>query len=316
MSGPAAPTGASGFETPAPSDLKRWVLAARPKTLTAAAAPVLVGSACAANAGGFRPGAAAAALLGALLLQIGANFANDLFDFEKGADTEQRLGPTRAIAAGLIKPAAMRRAIALVFALAFLVGIYLVSVAGPILVVIGLASIAAALAYTGGPYPLGYHGLGDVCVMLFFGFVAVAGTAFVQAGHVPELAWWAALPVGCLATAILVVNNVRDIETDIAAGKRTLPARWGRNFGLVEYAALLAVAYASPLAWVVFGRLGLWLLLPLASAPLALKLVRRVRANVGRALNACLAGTAQLLFVFAVLLTLGMVLEARVWLAP
>jgi 1,4-dihydroxy-2-naphthoate polyprenyltransferase len=294
-----------------PGWLATWWLAARPKTLTAAAAPVLVGTAVAIAAGAFHAGAALAALLGALLLQIGANFANDLFDFEKGADTEHRLGPTRTIQAGLITPRAMRLGMLLVFGLALLVGVYLVALSGPILIAIGVCSILAALAYTGGPYPLGYHGLGDVCVFVFFGLVAVAGTAFVQAGRVPALAWVAAIPVGCLATAILVVNNVRDIETDVVAGKRTLPARWGRRFGEAEYAALLVLSYSSALYIAATGSPGA--LLAVLSAPMALSLFGQLRRESGRALNACLARTAKLLFLFALLLSAGIALGSRAW---
>jgi 1,4-dihydroxy-2-naphthoate octaprenyltransferase len=294
-----------------PGWLATWWLAARPKTLTAAAAPVLVGTAVASATGAFHGGAALAALAGALLLQIGANFANDLFDFEKGADTEHRLGPTRTIQAGLITPQAMRLGMLLVFALALLVGVYLVAHSGPILIVIGLCSILAAIAYTGGPYPLGYHGLGDVCVFVFFGLVAVAGTVFVQAGYVPALAWIASIPVGCLATAILVVNNVRDIETDVVAGKRTLPVRWGRGFGVAEYGVLLAASYASALYIAATGFPGA--LLALLSAPLALSLHRQLRRDSGRALNACLARTAKLLFIFALLLGAGIAVGGRPW---
>lgn len=285
-----------------PSTLGIWWLAMRPKTLLAAATPVFVGSACAAAAGGFRALPALAALLGAMLLQIAANFANDVFDFEKGADTAARLGPTRAVAAGWIAPAAMRRGLAVVIGLVLLVGLYLVSVAGPVLLLIGFASIASAVAYTGGPYPLGYHGLGDVFVLVFFGFVAVAGTTFVQTGNVSELAWLAAFPVGALATAILVVNNVRDVETDIAAGKRTLPARWGRRFGVVEYWALLAVSYAVPFLPGVARHAYGGGLLPCLTLPLAIHLATSVARARGAALNSVLARTALLMFVFGVLL--------------
>jgi 1,4-dihydroxy-2-naphthoate octaprenyltransferase len=288
-----------------PSTFGVWWLAARPKTLLAALTPVWVGSACAAAVGGFRWLPALAALIGAMLLQIAANFANDVFDFEKGADTASRLGPARAVQAGWVTPAAMRRGLAIVIGLVLVVGAYLVSVAGPALLLIGAASIISAVAYTGGPYPLGYHGLGDVFVLAFFGFVAVAGTAFVQAGHVPALAWWAAVPVGCLATAILVVNNVRDVETDVAAGKRTLPARFGRRFGIGEYWALLAVSYGVPfvptLAHSSYGA-GL---LPCISLPLAARLAASVARERGPALNAVLARTALLMFVFGVLLGLS-----------
>jgi len=291
-----------------PSTLAIWWLAARPKTLLAAATPVWVGSACAASAGGFQWLPALAALLGALLLQVAANFANDVFDYEKGADTAARVGPVRAVQAGWVSPRAMRRGLGVVIALVLLVGVYLVSVAGPVLLLIGFASIAAAVAYTGGPYPLGYHGLGDVFVLLFFGFVAVAGTAFVQVGHVPAAAWFGAIPVGCLATAILVVNNVRDVETDIVAGKRTLPARFGRRFGLCEYWLLLAVSYAVPflpaLSEVSFGG-GL---LPCLTLPLGVRLGANVARLRGAALNPVLARTALLMFVFGLLLGLSLLL--------
>lgn len=298
---------ADGYARARPGPVGRWVMAARPATLTAAAAPVLVGTACAAAVGGFRIGPAVAALAGALLLQVGANFANDLYDFEKGADTEHRLGPTRVVQSGLISPAAMRRALLVVFALAAAVGVYLTWVAGPVIVLIGLLSIAAAIAYTGGPYPLGYNGLGDVAVFIFFGFVAVCGTTYVQALAVPPLAWWAAIPMGALTTAILVVNNIRDIETDAAAGKRTLAVRLGRRGALGEYAALLLIAYAVPIALFTAGRLGPAVLLPVISAPMAIPLLFRLVRESGRALNPALRGTARLLFVFGALFAVGIV---------
>jgi 1,4-dihydroxy-2-naphthoate octaprenyltransferase len=300
-----------GAPRPRPSTLAVWWLAARPKTLLAAATPVWVGSACASAVGAFRWLPALAALVGALLLQVAANFANDVFDFEKGADTEARLGPVRAVQAGWLTPAAMRRGLWLVIGLVLLVGAYLVSVAGPLLLLVGVASIASAVAYTGGPYPLGYHGLGDVFVLLFFGFVAVAGTAFVQIGYVPTLAWLAALPIGCLAANILVVNNVRDVETDIAAGKRTLPARFGRGFGIAEYRLMLVVSYAVPflpaLARASYGA-GL---VPCLTLPLALHLARRVARERGAALNPVLARTALLMFVFGVLLGASILVGSR-----
>jgi len=236
----------AAFEGVRPGSFRAWVIAARPPTLSAALVPVLVGTACAVAENGVRVGAAVAALTGALLLQIAANFANDVFDYEKGADTAERLGPVRAVQAGLLTPDAVRRGLYLVLGLALLVGVYLTAVAGPAVVAIGLASMAAAVAYTGGPYPLGYHGLGDVFVMLFFGFVAVLGTTFVELGRVTPLAVAASVPVGALATAILVVNNLRDIATDRVAGKRTLAVRWGERGALTEYALLLLTAYVVP----------------------------------------------------------------------
>ena len=294
-----------------PGSLRAYVLACRPPTLAAAVVPVAVGSACALSAGGFRPGPALAALFGALLLQVGANFANDVFDFEKGADTAERLGPLRAVQAGLVTPRAMRIGMVVVFGAATAVGGYLVTVAGWPVVAIGVASIVCAIAYTGGPYPLGYHGLGDVFVLAFFGFVAVCGTAFVESGHVPLLAWWAALPPGALAAAILVVNNLRDRETDARAGKRTLAVRFGRRFALGEYVALVLLAYAVPVVLVGCGLAGLFTLLPLASAPLAVVLVARLLRTEGRALNALLGQTARLLVVQGLLFAAGIALGAR-----
>jgi 1,4-dihydroxy-2-naphthoate octaprenyltransferase len=281
-----------------------WLQAARPKTLPAAATPVIVGTACAHACGGVVWGPALAALGGAFALQIGANFANDAFDAEKGADGADRIGPVRAVAAGLISAAAMKRAMAIAFAIAMVFGIYLTSVAGWPIVAIGLASIAAAFAYTGGPWPLGYHGLGDVFVFVFFGLVAVCGTAFVQLGHVPELAWWASVPVGALSTAILVVNNVRDRAGDARAGKRTLAVRFGRSAGIVEYALLVAVAYAIPAA---LAPSHLARLLPLVTIPLAIVRVRALaRAATGPEHNALLAATAQLLLVHGALFAVGL----------
>ena len=283
-----------------PGSARAWILAARPATLTAAFVPVAVGTAVAWAEGGVRWGAALAALVGAFLLQIGTNFANDLFDHEKGADTEERVGPVRAAQAGLLTTAQLRRGTVLAFVAATLVGLYLAWVAGPLVVVLGLLAIASGIAYTGGPYPLGYHGLGDVFVMLFFGFVAVAGTAFVQLGSIPPLAWWASIPVGSLATAILVVNNVRDRETDVRAGKRTLAVRFGRRAGVAEYMLLLIAAYLVPaaLAWRCADP---WQLLPWLTLPWALVLTRQLLRLEGGALNATLAGTARLLLVHGVL---------------
>jgi len=277
--------------------------------LSAAAAPVLVGTACAAARGQVQWGAALAALFGALLLQIGANFANDVFDFEKGADTAERLGPTRAVQAGLLSARSMRRGMYLVFALALGAGLYLTRVSGPVILLIGCASIASAIAYTGGPYPLGYHGLGDVFVFIFFGLVAVCGTALVEIGRVPGLAVACAIPVGALATAILVVNNLRDRVTDLAAGKRTLAVRYGRAFALNQYRALIAVSYLTPVGLAVTRSTGPEVLVTLLSLPLALKTERAVTATEGRPLNPLLAATAKLLAVFGVLFALGLSLR-------
>ncbi len=289
---------------PAPGSWRAWLLASRPATLSAAFVPVAVGTAvCHRQAEVVWP-AAVAALLGAFALQIGANFANDLFDHQKGADDETRLGPTRAAQAGLLTHAQLRAGLVLVFGFATLVGGYLVWHAGWPVVAIGAASILSALAYTGGPYPLGYHGLGDVFVLVFFGFVAVCGTAFVQTGVVPSMSWWAAVPVGALATAILVVNNVRDAPTDVKAGKRTLAVRFGRTAGVAQYAGLTVASYAA--AGVLAAQGAHWVLLVFATLPWSLVLVGRLHRLRGADLNPVLASTAKLLLAFGVLLTVGL----------
>ena len=291
---------------PAPNSLGAWLLATRPATLGIAVAPVLVGSACAHLRGSFRPGPAAAALLGAVLILIGTNLANDVFDFEKGADTTDRLGPTRVTQAGLLRPAAVRAGMATAFALATLCGLYLAWVAGLWVVAIGAASILAGIAYTGGPYPLGYNGLGDVFVFAFLGLVAVGGTVFVQTGGVPGLALFCALPIGALATAVLVVNNVRDVATDQVAGKRTLAVRLGRRAAIAEYHLMSLLAYAVPVALVLAHRLAPWALLPTLTLPLALRCNARLRRERGIALNPLLKATAQLLLLYSVLWSVGL----------
>ncbi len=289
-----------------PGSVSAWVLAMRPATLTAAFVPVAIGTACAFAAGGMRLDTALAALLGAFLIQIGTNFANDVFDYEKGADTEERLGPTRVVQAGLLPASHVRAGMLVAFGLATLAGAYLAWVAGWAVVAIGVASLLSGIAYTGGPYPLGYHGLGDLFVLVFFGFVAVAGTAFVQVGAVPELAWWASLPPGALATAILVVNNARDRETDAAAGKRTLAVRLGRTGAMVEYGALLVCAYAVPVLLAVTRATTPWVLAPLLTLPLAARLLGELVRERGRALNPVLGGTARLLLVHGLLFAAGL----------
>jgi 1,4-dihydroxy-2-naphthoate octaprenyltransferase len=284
--------------------MKVWIAAARLRTLPAAIVPVAVGTAVAAACGGVAWAAALAALGGALAIQIGTNFANDVFDAEKGADGPDRIGPLRAVSAGLITAAAMKRAMVLAFAVAAAFGLYLAHLGGWPIVIAGVLSILSGIAYTGGPYPLGYHGLGDVFVMVFFGLVAVCGTAFVQLGHVPTLAVLAALPVGALATAILVVNNLRDRTTDARVGKRTLAVRLGRNGAIVEYVGLLLVAYTIPIT------LGAWAMLPLITAPLAIVRVRAlVTAVSGPDFNGCLAATAQLMLLHGVLFAVGLSLS-------
>lgn len=285
-----------------------WLLAVRPKTLPAAISPVLVGTAMAWSDGLFSLSPAIAAAAGALLLQVLSNFANDYFDFAKGADTSERLGPTRVMAAGLLSPRAMRRGMVVVVALVALDGAYLVMVGGWPILAVGLASLVAAVLYTGGPFPFGYHGLGDLFVFIFFGLVAVAGTYFVQAGALPVEVLVAAAPVGALITAILVVNNLRDIATDAKAGKRTLAVFIGARNTRLQYVILLVLAYAAPFPlWLGFGR-GAAVLLPLLSLPLAVKRAHTLYRTSGTALNALLAATAQLSLIYSLLMSLGLIL--------
>lgn len=282
-----------------------WLLAARPRTLPAAVAPVVVGSGVAIAEGGFWFPAALAAVLVALLLQIGANLANDVFDFRRGADTADRLGPPRVTQRGLIPAGRVLRATWLTLGAALLPGAYLVPRGGWPLLLVGLLAILAAVGYTGGPYPLGYNGLGEAAVFIFFGLVAVAGTAVVQTGEWTGLGLAAGVPMGTIAAAILVVNNLRDLPTDRLAGKRTLAVRLGRRATVAEYAGLLVFAYLVPVALWLGGDLSLWAMLPWLSLPLAVALVRAVGSETGAALNARLAGTARLLLVFGVLFGVG-----------
>lgn len=291
-----------------PSPLRAWTSAVRPKTLAAGAVPVVVGSALAAEAGSFQLLPALAALVGALLLQIGSNLANDVFDFLNGADDADRVGPARATQQGWLSPRQMMVGAGVVFSAAIVVGSYLVSVGGWPIVVIGLSGIVCAVAYTGGPAPLGYRGLGDPLVFLFFGPAAVLGTYYVQVGALSWVAAWASASVGLLATAILVVNNLRDRHTDARAGKRTLAVRMGATGARREYVALLGLAYAIPAGLAAMGLAGLGWLLPWLSGPLALRRIRAVRSLDGAALNGELAATARLTAVFGALLSVGVLL--------
>jgi 1,4-dihydroxy-2-naphthoate octaprenyltransferase len=290
------------------SHLRLWLLAARPRTLPAAIAPVLVGTALAGSEGTFRPLPFVAALLGSVFIQIGTNLSNDYSDARRGADTDDRLGPVRVTAGGLMPPRRVLVGTYVAFGVAVGAGLYLAAVAGWELLVVGAASILAGVLYTGGPRPYGYEGLGELFVFVFFGIVAVAGSYFVQA---EELRWEAValgVPVGLLASGILVVNNVRDIDTDRRAGKRTLAVRLGRERARALFTAMLVVAYLVPIGLV--PALSAWLLLPLASLPLAPALLRTVRTRTdGPALNGALAGTGRLLAVYSALLAVGVLLS-------
>jgi 1,4-dihydroxy-2-naphthoate polyprenyltransferase len=291
---------------------RAWILATRPQTLLVGAVPVMLGAAAAMRLGAVRWSAVIAALFGSILIQIGTNLANDVFDYEKGTDTHERIGPMRVTQAGLLSPRQVRTGMIVAFALAALTGVYLTMIGGLPIVIIGLASIASGIAYTGGPYPLGYHGLGDIFVMVFFGPVAVCGTTFVASGRLDAVAFVASLAAGALATGVLVVNNVRDIETDVKTNKRTLAVRFGRSFGVGEYAVLIATAMIVPIVLVFGFGVHLAALASLITLPLAVKLVTTLsRERAGDILNRTLANTAKLLLVYGVLLSVGIALSAH-----
>jgi 1,4-dihydroxy-2-naphthoate octaprenyltransferase len=285
-------------------------MAARPRTLPIAVAPVLVGTALAGTADIFHAATFVATLLGAVFIQVGTNLSNDYSDARRGADAEDRLGPVRVTAGGLVPPSRVLAATYLTFAVAVLAGAYLVAVAGWELLLVGAASILAGVLYTGGPRPYGYEGLGEVFVFLFFGVVAVAGSYFVQVKHLHWEAFALSVPVGLIAAGILVVNNIRDIDSDRRARKRTLAVRLGRTRTRVMFAVVIYVAYAlAPVTW-LFGPLTAWVLLPWLTVPLAARVVRSVRTRVdGPSLNQALAQTGMLQLVFCALLSAGLLLS-------
>ena len=283
-------------------------MAARPRTLPAAVAPVLVGTALAATEGTFRWLTFVAAMLGALFIQVGTNLSNDYSDARRGADTEDRLGPVRVTAGGLVPPRQVLVATYVAFGVAVLAGIYLIATAGWELLLVGAASILAGVLYTGGPRPYGYEGLGEVFVFLFFGVVAVTGSYFAQTEQLTWEAFVLAVPVGLLAAAILVVNNVRDLETDRRAGKRTLAVRLGRGRARALYAAMVYGAFvAAVLPWLLGSdELSAWLALAVLALPLAVPVVAIVRSRTdGPSLNGALARTGMLQLVFCALLSAG-----------
>lgn len=290
------------------SPLHIWVMAARPRTLPASIAPVFAGTSLALGAGRFHPLAFLAALAGAILIQVGTNLSNDYSDARRGADSEDRLGPMRVTAGGLVPPRQVLVATYATFGLAILCGVYLIAHAGLVLLAVGAASILAGVLYTGGPRPYGYAGLGELFVFLFFGIVAVVGSWYVQ---VQTLVWQPfaiAVPVGLLASAILVVNNLRDVETDARAGKRTLAVRLGAERTRVLYAAMVLLAFVcAPVPWAL-GSLGPWLLLSWLALPIAMRALRIVLARRdGPALNEALARTAMAQLLFCLLLAAGIV---------
>jgi 1,4-dihydroxy-2-naphthoate polyprenyltransferase len=289
------------------SPARAWILATRPATLPAAAVPVIVGAAAAVSDGAsFRPWVFVATLICALLIQIGTNFANDYSDFQRGADNEGRLGPLRVTQSELISQAAVQRGIVVAFGLALIVGASLVWIGGLPILLIGILSVISGLAYTGGPFPFGYHGLGDLFVFIFFGLIAVTGTAYLQSGAWTLFPFLLSIPIGLIVTNVLVINNLRDRPTDIAAGKRTLATRLGDRATRAQYVTFLIIAYLVPVVIAVTDRKRLPLLATLLSLPLALSLARRVmNGTSGRELNPMLKQTGQLLLLFGVLLSAG-----------
>ncbi|MDA3861847.1 MAG: 1,4-dihydroxy-2-naphthoate polyprenyltransferase [Melioribacteraceae bacterium] len=288
--------------------IKIWILASRPKTLPAAAAPVFVGTAVAFSTDDLNLLAATLALICSLLIQIGTNFVNDLYDFLKGSDDENRVGPTRALAAGWISPAQMKLAIYLTFGITFILGLFLVYHAGWIILLIGILSIISGYAYTAGPYPLAYNGLGDVFVFVFFGVVATVGTYYVQALQFSPFVLFASVPVGLLITNILVVNNYRDADEDKKKNKNTLAVKFGKPFARFQYNISLLVSYVIPICIFVLYDTSIYILLPLISIPLGIKLIIEMRTFVGERLNKTLELTAKLSILFSLLFAIGIIL--------
>lgn len=290
------------------SKFESWVLASRPKTLLAAFVPVIIGSAVAAHNNSFKPLAATVALICSILIQVGTNFVNDLYDFLSGKDTKERLGPTRALASGLISIKEMKTGVFITFALTFLLGLYLVSLGGWLILLIGIFSIIAGIAYTAGPYPLAYNGLGDIFVFVFFGLIGTVGTYFVQTGEINILAVWASVPVGALITNILVVNNYRDIEEDRSNGKNTLAVKLGEKFARLQYVIFMFLSYSILFVVYFTYKKNLFVFLPLLSLPIAVKLIKMIYSLKGTDLNNTLALTAKLSLIYGLLFAAGILL--------
>ncbi|MEW6652144.1 MAG: 1,4-dihydroxy-2-naphthoate polyprenyltransferase [Bacteroidota bacterium] len=285
-----------------------WVLAARPRTLQAALVPVLVGSSIAVHDGKFKPLAAIIALICALLIQIGTNFVNDLYDFIYGTDKVDRVGPKRVVTAGLISISEMKSGIVLAFALSFVFGMYLVYVTGWEILLLGTVSILAGIAYTAGPFPLAYNGLGDIASFLFFGLVGTAGTYYVQTGEVSAFAFWSSIPVGALITNILVVNNYRDREEDLSNGKNTLAVLLGEKFTRFQYVAFMLLTYTILFVVYFTYKNSVWVFLPLLSLPLSIKVVKMVFTLHGSELNKTLELTAKLSALYGLLFAAGILI--------
>ena len=290
-------------------DWKTWMLAIRPRTLPAAAAGVLMGAAMAWHDRHLRFDATLVCLFTALLLQIGSNLANDVFDFERGTDTAERLGPTRVTQAELLSPRQVKIGMAVVFSLAALLGLYLAWLGGWVIIILGIAAIISAIAYTGGPFPLGYYGLGDIFVFIFFGLASVAGTYYIQAGSVSPAVWWMTIPPGLIITAILVVNNLRDIENDRKAGKHTMAVRLGEQGTKIQYLVCMVIAYLILIPVAVTGLIPWMTLLAWLSLPVAYQATQVVLTQKGRPLNMALAKTGQAALFFSLLFWMGLLLS-------
>ena len=288
--------------------MHKWIIAIRLKTLPAAISPVLLGSSLSYKYGYFSSLIFFMTLFAAILIQIGTNFANDVYDFEKGTDRDDRLGPIRATQAGLISPKKMKFSMLGTFSLAILVGCYLAWIGGLPIVFIGIASIIAGIAYTGGPYPLGYNGFGELFVFLFFGVIAVPGTYFLQTGTFTYLSIWLGSCMGMLSAAILVVNNIRDIDTDKVTGKKTLAVYFGILFSYIEFIILIIGPYLILLYLMINKNLDSSIYIVFFSLPISLKLIFELITNTGIKLNTVLSSTAQLLFIFSLLCSIGLVI--------
>ncbi|MGQ9644212.1 MAG: 1,4-dihydroxy-2-naphthoate polyprenyltransferase [Ignavibacterium sp.] len=288
--------------------IQLWILASRPKTLPAAFVPVLVGSSLAYNQGKFYPLYSLIALICSLLIQIGTNFTNDLYDHLKGADTEKRKGPLRVLSAGMISPNEMKLAIVFVFGLTFLLGLYLVYVTDWKIFVIGVFSIIAGLAYTAGPYPLAYHGLGDLFVFLFFGIIGTMGTYYLHHQEFTFISFLVSLPVGALITNILIVNNYRDVEEDEQAGKNTLAVILGREFSRYEYIFFLLLAFFIPFILYFKFNFNATVFLPYVTLPFAIILAKMIFSFQGQQLNKTLEVSAKYSALYGILFSAGMII--------
>ena len=286
--------------------MKNWLLAIRIKTLTAAISPVIIGSALAYHDGSFKGVIFVIILIASILIQIGANIANDVYDFEKGSDRFDRLGPIRVTQAGLISPRKMKHGMGIVFSLAICFGALLVNEGGWPIVYIGLASIVAGIAYTGGPYPLGYHGWGDVFVFIFFGLIAVPGTYYLHLGYITKLSIYVGVAMGMLSSALLLVNNIRDIDTDQLSGKKTLAVRIGKNASRVQYMVLILLPFALPIYfWWSYNKMSLLILLFLF--PYSIHLIKKIYFLKGAKLNNLLENTSHFIIMYTLLFSIGLI---------